>query len=109
MNEFAKKLKIAIAERGMTQGELAEKSGVTEASISRYVNGGRTPNLGKVKMLAECLNVSVSYLLGDEDDAMRPVSLVVAKDVGERTEYTIVDTYISNVEIDGTIVGAKLR
>lgn len=46
------------------QSELARKTGVTEATISDYINAKKTPRLGVVEKIADVLNVSVDYLLG---------------------------------------------
>ena len=46
------------------QSELARKTGVTEATISDYINAKQTPRLSVVEKIADVLNVSVDYLLG---------------------------------------------
>lgn len=50
-------------EKNMTQGQLAEKIGVTDKSISRWENGRTMPDLSIIPILAEELNVEVSELL----------------------------------------------
>ena len=40
-------------ERNMTQKELAEKTGITQADISRIENGTRNPSLDMIKRLAK--------------------------------------------------------
>lgn len=64
--DLAEKLKEMLAEKGMMQRELAMKIGMTEASISRYIKGDRTPTAKVVKRMAEALGCSVSCLLGDD-------------------------------------------
>ncbi|SEP92740.1 helix-turn-helix domain-containing protein [Butyrivibrio sp. TB] len=41
---------------GMTQMELSEKSGITQADISRLENGTRNPSLALLKRLAEAMD-----------------------------------------------------
>ena len=41
---------------GLTQNELSEKSGISQADISRLENGTRNPSLALLKRLAEALN-----------------------------------------------------
>lgn len=54
----------ALEMRGMTQSELAEKTGITEVSISRYINDLRTPRVSQVIALCKELNISADWLLG---------------------------------------------
>ena len=42
---------------GLTQKELSERTGITEADISRIENGTRNPSLGMVKRLAHGLGM----------------------------------------------------
>lgn len=47
----------------MTQQDLAKKSGLTEISISRYVNCKRTPNADSIVRIAKALNCTTDYLI----------------------------------------------
>ncbi|EHF02655.1 hypothetical protein HMPREF1008_00300 [Olsenella sp. oral taxon 809 str. F0356] len=44
--------------RGMYQGELAEKVGLTEGAIRHYESGARTPKPSQVEDIAKALDVS---------------------------------------------------
>lgn len=44
-------------EQNITQKELSEKTGITQADISRIENGTRNPSLAMVKRLAEGLGM----------------------------------------------------
>ena len=44
---------------GMTQTELSEKSGISQADISRLENGTRNPSLALLKRLAEAMDSSL--------------------------------------------------
>ena len=71
-NVFAENLKRIISQRGTTQREVAEKLGVTETTVSRYVTTGpkgRTPNVESLVALAPVLNVSLDTLVGVEPPA----------------------------------------
>lgn len=48
---------------GMSQEQLAEASGVTRASISRYENGERRPNAWTAIKIARALRCTVEDLL----------------------------------------------
>lgn len=63
---FPVNLRMLIAKRGITQKELAEEAGMTEAAISRYCNGKRVPNLVTAAALASALDCTVDQLMGRE-------------------------------------------
>ena len=54
-----KNLRKFIRERGVTQAYIARATGLTEASISRYVNGEHTPSSMSLMKLARALHVSI--------------------------------------------------
>lgn len=45
---------------GMTQVELSQKSGISQADISRLENGTRNPSLNLLKRLAEAMDSTLS-------------------------------------------------
>lgn len=59
MTEFGAKLKRLLDQRGMTQKELAQKAGITEAAVSRYIHGTRVPKMPTAVHIAKALNVSL--------------------------------------------------
>ena len=61
---FISRIEQARKEKGLTQRELANRVGVTEVSMSRYVNGARVPKGPIVVNIAKALGVSVDYLVG---------------------------------------------
>jgi transcriptional regulator with XRE-family HTH domain len=73
----------------MTQKELAEKAGITESAVSRYIKEERVPRSVTVAAIAKALDVPVSELLEeannceeDLDDAVR----LIARNAGSLTE-----------------------
>ena len=52
---------------GLTQRELAEKVGVTEVSMSRYISNDRTPKGPVIANIATALHTTSDYLLGTEE------------------------------------------
>ena len=64
---FGEKIKQARLTLNLSQAELAAKTGITERSLYTYEQTGTIPRTGNIKKLAEALNVSVSYLLEDEE------------------------------------------
>lgn len=67
-NTFAGRLSELLAERGLTQKELADRVGITEASMSRYMHSDRIPKSEIVANMATALHTTSDYLLGTEED-----------------------------------------
>lgn len=53
--------------RGLSQQDISEKLGVTEAMLSRYINGTSMPGIDKLYNLASILNCQIDDLLGVEE------------------------------------------
>lgn len=53
-----------LAKKGMAQRDLAKACGITEVSISRYINNERVPRATVIIEIAKALNVSADTLLG---------------------------------------------
>lgn len=63
-NKFADRLREARDLKKLSQGDLAEKSGLQPSAISHFETGKRAPSFDNLKRLADALAVSVDYLLG---------------------------------------------
>ncbi len=63
-NKFSYILVSLMEENNMKQNVVAEKVGVTEVTISRYISGKRTPRLDIIIKIANLFKVSTDYLLG---------------------------------------------
>ena len=65
MNEtMGTRISKLLDERGMTQRGLADAIGVTEVSVSRYINGGRLPKGPIILNMAHVLGTTPEYILG---------------------------------------------
>lgn len=75
---FGERLSRLLAERSMTQLDLASRVGVTRAAMSRYVAGEREPRFVTLSRIASELGVAVDALLpgagSPVDDAIRVVA-----------------------------------
>lgn len=63
------RLKALMKARGLNQKRLAEKSGLSEAAVSKYLSGSRTPHLTILVSLAKALGTTSDYLLGVESQS----------------------------------------
>lgn len=66
--EFSKRLLALLEKNGMSQKELAERIGITEASMSRYMNTDRIPKSSILANMATALHTTSDYLLGTEEE-----------------------------------------
>jgi transcriptional regulator with XRE-family HTH domain len=109
MADFSTKLKDIIESRGVTQAWLAEKTGATEATISRYLSGVHKPNLEIVARIAQALNVSIDYIM---DLSLSPTpykeperEIVILADAYRRADddhknivWSVLDSYLTPEE-----------
>ena len=63
--DFGNRLKHIREEKGLKCEDIASKIGTSAAIIGRYERGGRTPSIDIAKNVAEALEVSLDYLVGD--------------------------------------------
>ncbi len=61
---FAQRLRSGLDIRNMTQTELANRSGISKSSISRYIKGDWEGKQGAVYELAKALYVNEAWLMG---------------------------------------------
>lgn len=64
---LVKRLDQAMADKGLTAAQLADKLGVTRSSISYFRSGKRQPGRAMLGRMADALSVTVDYLLGESD------------------------------------------
>ncbi len=67
---WQEKVKELMANQNMNQKQLSQKSGITEASVSRYLKGDRTARMDIIINFAKALGVTTEYFL-EEDDEMK--------------------------------------
>ncbi len=87
--EWSEKVKKMMADRNMSQKELSEKSGITRASICRYLQGKRRPRIDVVVNFAKAFGVEPEELLDDDENVLTPmeaIKLSFARNGGELTE-----------------------
>lgn len=66
-DRFANKLQVVRIMAGITQAELADKSGVSAGTISKYERGCSEPKLGKLSRICSALGVNPAYFTGHEE------------------------------------------
>ncbi|MCR5095526.1 MAG: helix-turn-helix domain-containing protein [Erysipelotrichaceae bacterium] len=76
--KWSEKVKNLLNEKGMNQKDLSKKSGITEASVCRYLKGDRRPRIDVIVNFAEALGVEVDFLLDEEQHIMTPFESIEA-------------------------------
>jgi transcriptional regulator with XRE-family HTH domain len=67
MTKFAQRLKEIREEKGFSQSSLAKAAGISQACISKWESGDRTPYIDYLYTLAKFFGCSSDYLIGLED------------------------------------------
>ena len=80
---WQEKVKQLMNNQGINQKRLSQLSGITEASISRYLKGERAARLDIIINFAKALNVTTEYLLNDDEETdLKPyqeIATVIAR------------------------------
>ncbi|OOB81617.1 transcriptional regulator [Flavobacterium columnare] len=108
MLSFGKRIAILRKDIGLSQTDLANQLNTSVSVVSRYELDKMTPSVDTAKKLAELLNTSVGYLLGETDNAelfKNPEMLRRFQDIDQFNEedkkyilYTL-DALIKNVKL----------
>ena len=67
-NIFSKRVKEMRELRGLSQADLAKKTGLQATAISHFETGNRAPSFDNLRILADALNVATDYLIGRSDE-----------------------------------------
>ncbi len=62
-NQLSIRMEELLKSRGITQKELAKRAGITEAAISHYIKGDRTPRSSVLSRIAIVLHTTSDYLM----------------------------------------------
>jgi len=73
---FANRLKHIREDKGIKREQIAKEIGTSAAIIGRYERGERTPSIDIAKNIAQALNVSLDYLVGDSSILVKDKSLI---------------------------------
>lgn len=86
MATFSKRLRTAIDMRGISQTELAKKTGISKSSISHYLKGDWEGKQDAVYALALALNVSEAWLMGFDAKMERGNNLTALQSTDDMDE-----------------------
>lgn len=87
--ELSQRIRFLRKKKGLNQGELAEKVGINPSHLSRLENGKYQPSVDALQKIAEALEVSVDFLLSDDESGELEVK-IENKSLSERLR--LIDT-----------------
>ena len=90
--ELGKRIAEETKNNALTQRELADRIGVTEAVISRYISGDRDPKPEVLANIATALHTTSDYLLGIETDGSADKDYPQIKRLIARNAAALTDT-----------------
>ena len=67
---FSEKLQLLRKNKGYTQETLADKLGVSRQAVAKWESGQIYPDISNLIQISELMNVSVDYLVKDQDCAL---------------------------------------
>lgn len=70
---FSEKLKEARKNTGLSQEQLAEKLCVSRQAVTKWETGKGLPDVENIKAISALLNVSIDYLLSQEDSDIKEI------------------------------------
>ena len=73
IDEFKNRLNRALSLRNVKPVELAQRTKISESTISQYRSGYAKPKADKLSLIADALDVNPAWLMG-YDTPMRPIS-----------------------------------
>ena len=69
--KVATRIKTLLAERNMTQRELADKLWISESTVNRWVNDNRMPSVENIYAMSRIFNTTTDYIIGASDERNR--------------------------------------
>ena len=92
-------------ERGWSQADLANESQVSRVMIGKYERGEAIPSIEAAKKIADALQVSLDYLVGEGQNAkfdkktlQRLEELELLDEAKKQTLFDLIDTYIRDAK-----------
>lgn len=94
--QLGSRIQTLLSQKNMSRKEFADMTGLTEAAISRYINGQREPKAITLSIIANSLGVSLDELLGTHcenpkilDDAVLLVARSASSLTPEQKKYLL--------------------
>ncbi|MFW5761713.1 MAG: helix-turn-helix domain-containing protein [Cyclobacteriaceae bacterium] len=104
---FGQKMAFCRKERKFSQAELGKRSGINGDIIGKYERGEMKPSIETAKKLADALEISLDYLVGEGDlKVLDKKTLQRLEDIAKLPEADKQNIFYT---LDNLIKAAKLR
>ena len=87
--------------KNMSQGDLAKQTGISQVMVGKYERGDAIPSIEVAKRIADTLEVSLDYLVGegmnskfDKNTLKRIEEIDQLDDDKKRILFDVIDTFI---------------
>lgn len=97
--DFGNRLKVVRDEKGLKREDIANKIGTSPAIIGRYERGERTPSIEIAKKIAEALDVSLDYLVGDTTVLLKDKKMIYRLEVLQKVNPTYKDRILYMLDL----------
>ena len=92
-------------DKSWSQADLASKTGISQVMVGKYERGDAIPSLEVAKKIADALEVSLDYLVGeginvnlDKQNLKRLEELQLLNKEKQSILYDLIDTYIRDAK-----------
>ena len=92
-------------EKDMSQTELANKTGISQVMVGKYERGDASPSIEVAKKIADALEVSLDFLVGegvnskfDKSTLKRIEEIHHLEDDKRKTLFDVIDTFIRDAK-----------
>lgn len=91
-----------MAQKGISQAQLAKHTGISPSTISDWKKRNNTPSSDKICVIADCLGVSISYLLGVDEETINSEENTIIMNGN-----TFAAGYIKDSNVNADVFGNK--
>jgi transcriptional regulator with XRE-family HTH domain len=112
MDSFGKKLRDCRESKNLSQSELAKQLGSHHSIIGKYERDEVKPTIDVVKRLADVLNTTAGYFLGESDDSLLlkdPIMLKRFKEINDLPDddkicvYKLLDAFLAKNKLEAIL------
>ena len=97
--DFGNRLKIVREEKGLKREDIAQKIGTSAAIVGRYERNERTPSVDIAKNIAEALDVSLDYLVGDTSVLIKDKKMLYRLEILQKVNPTQKDRILYMLDL----------
>ena len=109
MSIFGQKMALLRKERKISQAELAKSLSTSTSVVGRYERGEMTPSIEAAKKIAELLDTTVGYLLGETDEVNLLKDSIMLDRLNEISKFPDSDKNHILYTLDALIRNVKTR